>query len=321
MQMTIQSLDPSAAERVRQWTFPAYRHLLTLQEGVRYPRRGDWRRVRPYAFTASDAEGHAGLVLGCIPLNVAANATDTQNEAELLSLYVTPAMRDRGIGGRLVATLETAVRNAGFSRVTAVYMTGAPEIPFLERLFEHRGWSAPEVRMQVLKAPLEQALRAQWYSRYELRSGFELVPWEKVGPDDIARLRASHEARRWIAEDLVPWSYNMKDIEPASSIGVRLNGDLVGWVINHRMSPDTVRFTCAFIHPDLGRRARLIPAISESIRRAVDAGYRYLTLTVPADHPEMTRFAQRWCAPLASFHGETRGTFKDLVTCVPGGEQ
>jgi hypothetical protein len=40
--------------------------------------------------------------------------------------------------------------------------------------------------------------------------------------------------------------------------------------------------------------------------------------TVPADHREMSLFAERWCAPWSSFHGETVGTYKDLVE--PGGE-
>jgi GNAT superfamily N-acetyltransferase len=312
MDLNFTSLDTETAAQVQSWTFPAYRHLLGQRQGVRYPRRGDRRPIAPLAMVATAAGIPAGLVLGCVPDRTAPLRSEMPNEPELLSIYVKPAMRNRGIAGALVAELELAVGRAGFSRLSAVYMTGGADTQFVERLFARRLWSPPQVRMRVFKSTLEQAMKTPWYQRYELGAGLELVAWPDIGPAHLERLKASHQATNWIAPDLVPWAYDFKDLDRASSIGILRDGELVGWVINHRMTDETVRFTCAFIRRDLSRRARILPAVSESVRRAREAGYRYLMFTVPADHREMSSFADRWCAPWSSFHGRTVGVARDL---------
>ena len=43
-----------------------------------------------------------------------------------------------------------------------------------------------------------------------------------------------------------------------SSLGLRYRGEVVGWVINHRMDERTVRFTCSFMRRDLARRAAIL---------------------------------------------------------------
>lgn len=312
------TLGPKVAERIRSWTFPAYRHLLDGTPGWRHPSRGDRRPIQPIAFVALDGGAPAGLVLGCVPNGPAPSDLEMENDPELLSVYVPLEFRRRGFGGLLVEKLETAVRKAGLSRLVAVYMTGKPEIAFLERLLARRLWSPPEIRMRVFKSSLQQAAATPWYQKQKLDRRFQLFPWCQVPAEDVTRLNASHRETGWIADDLVPWHYDRKGLDLASSIGVRMNGEVVGWVINHKVNDDTVRFTCSFMRRDLSRRARLLPAICESIRRAGEAGYKYLTFTVPAHHAEMTRFAERWCGPWASFCGETRGSSKDLSRVLSG---
>jgi hypothetical protein len=241
-----------------------------------------------------------------------------ENEPELLSLYVAPSVRHRGIGGALTEAFEGAVAAAGYSRVTGIYMTGHQAVGYLEKLLSRRKWSEPEVRMRVYKSTLEQATCTPWYSRYRQDSRLRFFLWSELQPEQLAALKRSHGQSAWIADDLRPWQYPVKDLDAASSIGVQLGEDVVGWVLNHRVSAETVRFTCAFIRQDLSRRARLLPAISDSIRRASEAGFRNLMFTVPAHHPEMTRFAERWCAPYSSFHGETRSSYKVLISGKEG---
>jgi hypothetical protein len=83
-------------------------------------------------------------------------------------------------------------------------------------------------------------------------------------------------------------------------------------VINHQIDPRTVRFTCSFMHPDLSRRARIVPLYSEAIRRLSEAGCECCTLITPTVYPGMVEFIQRYCAPYVGFVGETRGTRKRL---------
>jgi len=310
-------LNAVEAERCRPLTFPAYRHLLDLRPGVRHPDRGDRRAIQPLGFAAVEGGKPQGLVLGCVPFGSPDPSLELANDPELLSVYVAPAARRQGIAGALLQRLEEAVAAAGFRRLSTVYMTGPSEIESLERILQRRQWSPPQPRMLILKGTLQEIVAAPWYGKYQRRDHFEFFPWSELSAEDLERLRTSHQETGWIAKDLVPWHYDTATLEPGSSIGIRLAGEVVGWVINHRLGDDTVRFTCSFIRRDLARRARILPAYSESIRRAHEADLRRLMFSVPMHHPAMVGFALRWCAPWLSFQGETRGSAKELASHGP----
>jgi GNAT superfamily N-acetyltransferase len=309
--VSVVPLDPARAERLAAWTFPAYRHLLALEPAERNPSHGDRRHVRPIALVGEDEDGEvAGLVLGALP---AAEEDVAARPAELLSVFVHPERRRQGMAGILLARLEREVRAAGARRIETVYMTGgAAEI--VERLLAARGWSAPETRMSVVRFTIDEAKSTPWFGRYRWRSQTEYAPWVEVTDEEIERLRASHRASGWITEDLVPWQFDRAGVEPHSSLAIRRRGEIVGWVINHRMPDGTVRFTCSYIHPDLKRRGRILPAYTESVRRVADAGYSRCVFTVPAHHPEMVAFVERWAARWVGFVGETRGSSKELAS-------
>jgi hypothetical protein len=288
-------------------TYPALRHLLALEPAVRFPAEGDRRRVQPLAVGASEEAGPVGLALGCLPLG-------DGDAPELLSFHLrTGGWRVPGAADDLLARFEGAVRDAGGASVGHVYTTGRAETEVLEALLTRRGWSPPETRMVSLRFTLEEISSTPWYQRYRRRTGFDFSPWSAVGEEDLADLRASHEKSPWIAEDLVPWAFHRERLDPASSIAIRLDGAIVGWVLNHRLDEETVRFTCSFLRRDLSRRARIVPAYSESIDRAKAAGFERGLFTVPKHHTEMVAFVERWCAPWFGFVGETRGVAKALA--------
>jgi GNAT superfamily N-acetyltransferase len=286
-------------------TFPSFHHLLALEPTILHPREADQRSIEPLAIGATEGGLPVGLALGALPLK-------EEGLPELLSVYVVPDHRRRGIGDGLLAGFEEAVRKTRLTRVHTVYMTGKPGTEIFERLIQRRGWSLPVARMIVVKFTLEQAMSTPWYRKYRLRSRFETFPWKNLTEEDLRELKRSQEKTRWIPEDLLPWKHDRLGFEPASSIGARLGGEVVGWVINHQLSSDTVRFTCSFIREDLARRGRIVPLYSESISRMGDTAFTRCMFTVPAQHKEMVAFAKRWCAPWASFLGETRGSGKEL---------
>jgi hypothetical protein len=286
-------------------TYPALRHLLALEPTVRFPAEGDRRRIQPLAVGASEQAAPVGLALGCLPLG-------DGDAPELLSFYQRPERQTPLAADGLMALFEDAVCDAGFRSLGFVYTSGTREAEALEELLARRGWSPPETRMVTLRFTLEQLKSTPWFERYRRRTGFGFVPWIEIGEAEVAALRASHEESGWIAEDLVPWGFDQQRLDAASSIAIRLGGEIVGWVLNHRIDERTIRFTCSFLRRDLSRRARIVPAYSESIARAEAAGYERGLFTVPKHHTEMVAFVERWCAPWFGFVGETRGVAKAL---------
>jgi GNAT superfamily N-acetyltransferase len=271
-------------------TFPAFRPLLMSLE------------PEVLAITARVEGDPAGLALA---------VRDTSGDrAELCSLFVRQPYRRRGLGAGLLERIEAALRLDGTPEVHGTYMTGKPSIPVLEHLLATRGWGAPERRMLVLRASYDAMSRAPWVAKASLGEGFEIGRWDEVTPVEREELLRSQAAAPWIAPDLIPFDFEA-DAHAPTSVALRQHGKVVGWLITHRIA-DVLRYTCSYVHPDLQRRARILPLYAEVMRRAHARGIDRGMWTVPVQHPAMMAFAMRWMAPYADACDETRGARKVL---------
>jgi GNAT superfamily N-acetyltransferase len=289
-------------------TFPAYRHLLSLQPTLRLPSEPEQRLVQPIALVARSAESPVALVLAEMPVNSA------DGPAELLSLFVVPDHRGRGLGTALVEAMEHALAGRGHTLVEAVFTTGKPSIAAVERIFEKRGWETPQLRTLTVQFTMQEAVSTPWYGRMGLvPAGAEIFPWTDLTAAERAHLHESNEDTPWIPVSLQPWRHDQLGFDPVSSVGMRYQGEVVGWVINHQIDARTVRFTCSFMRADLARRARIIPLYSEAVRRLSGTACEFCTMVTPTVYPAMIAFIRRHFEPYASFTGETRGTRRTLA--------
>lgn len=300
--LRFEPLVPSAGPAFAAMTFPAYRHLLSLEKA---PRHVGLLPITPFGIAAWVGSEPAGLAL--------AEIRDNSTEGEALSLFVRQGLRGYGIGTRLLEALLAALAARGQTAVTAVYMTGEGTPDALERVLQKCGFSPPESRMLSLRVELEDLKKADWFGRFEMDPRFEIFAWKDITIAEKEALWRSQKETSWIKKTLEPWRHDEYGFEPISSVGVRLDGKIVGWLINHAMSDTLVRFTCSFIRRDLGRRGKIVPVFTESIRRLDGSSFRTASFTVPLEHQGMVTFALRRIAPWASYFGETRGTRRELV--------
>jgi GNAT superfamily N-acetyltransferase len=302
----LQVLDASLANECEAMTFPRFRHLLLLYPAPRYPTEGDRRNVQPLGVVALAGENVVGLALAAIPL-------DASSEAELLSVFVQLHWRGRGIASELVRRLEAELRSLDVECVEATYMTGKPSIPVMERVLARAGWEPPVARTVTVRFTPEEARTTPWFGRKFMPRGAEVFEWGQLTDEEMERLKESNAASPWIAEGLEPWAHSAMGFDRASSVGMRLGGEVVGWVINHRIWSDTLRFTCSFMRADLARRAAILSLYTESIERADAAGYRYCTFITPVKYTGMVDFVVKHCAKWISYVGQTRGVTKRLT--------
>jgi len=260
-----------------------------------------------------------GLAVGIyhedVPIGLAlARPLAIPGRAELLSLFVVPDHRHRGLGGALLTRLEALLVRKGFSMMTAVYTGGKPTTPFLTQLLARNGWLAPLRRMMVFKADLAAFGQAPFLTRGELDDSFALLRWDDLDP---AEREALHNAP-WVPEDLAPWHHLHETHEPDTSLALRHDGQVVGWVITHHLDHGLLRFSTGYMRPDLQRRGRLFPLYLESGKRALAKGYTRASWTVPFHHTSKAAFARRWMLPYVQSYAESFGTAKWLS---PGGIQ
>jgi hypothetical protein len=241
--------------------------------------------------------------------------TAVRPAAEVLSVFVAEGHRGEGVGSALFGSIEHVLTASGVSDVVAVYMTGKPGTAALERIFTRCGYSVPVVRKLIVQCTPEQATRTDWYPDAQLPEGAELFPWDELRDAEMDSLRQSQDESPWIPDILQPWACG-PTFDRLSSVGMRLGGCVVGWVLTHRAAPDLVRFTACFVRADLQRRGGLFPLLVASIDRLLGTGVTCTFVTTDR-FPAMVRFTRRRLAPFVTYCGESRGVSKRLIVPAP----
>jgi GNAT superfamily N-acetyltransferase len=308
--LVLERLDAEDRWRLAGMTFPAYRHLLALGIQKRHPELGDERLVRPFGFVLRRDGTPVALALAELP----ADAGDSL-PPQLLSVFVAPAERRRGLATALVERVEEEVRSLGYHDLGAVYTTGRPGIEWMEQLFAKGGWDAPVPQSLSVRFEPARALESPALAPERLRAygeGLEIFPWSEIGAEELQAIRRSDEEQHWVEPALNPWQFDPRSLDP-SSVGARLDGRVVGWVLNHRVITDVVRWSVAFMRRDLSRRARSVPLFEASLRRIVARGdCRFCTFITPFSYPHMIRLIRRWIAPISFFVEESRRIHRSL---------
>jgi GNAT superfamily N-acetyltransferase len=303
--LTVSVLESPVPEPFSGMTFPAYRHLLALRPVARLLSDPGQPPVQPVAVGGWSGGVPVGLALADVPL-------DGPTDPELLSVFVSRAQRGNGIGRRLIQALEKEITKRGFDTLNGSYTAGRPATRAVERMLAACGWSEPEMRTLSVDLTVEQAQSLPWLQRVPVRSGCEIVPWVDITSEEKAALQRSQEESGWITPDLVPWRHDASGFETTTSVGLRGPDGVVGWVINHVVPPETIRFTCSYIRKDLGRRARILPLYRASIERLGLTACSRVTFVAPVRHPTMVSFVRRRIEPYASSVRETYGSAKAL---------
>ncbi len=295
---TMHILNSITASLYQQFTFPYYRtRLQTITASG-----------MTIAIGAMDGAQAVGLVL--------AERLPESRSANVLSIFVAPSHRSRGIGTALLTRLEQELQHQGCAELQIVYVTGKPTTPALERLLHHCQWTPPQLRMLVCKSTFDRIVAAPWMHRYYLPSVFEIVPWADISPDERRDIQQRQDENPWIPSDLVPFQLE-ENFEPINSLALRYQQQIVGWVITHRLDTSTIRYTCSFVREDLQRMGRIVPMYVAAIQRQQQAGIMNGIWTVPQRHTAMFNFVQQRMAPYMASIEETRGATKLLPVHEP----
>lgn len=294
--ITLHSLNSITALLYQRFTFPLYRARLlagTIQGAT-------------VAIGAMAGDRAIGLVL--------AELVPAQRSANLLSIFVDPSHRCRGIGTALLTRLEQELQQQGCPELQLVYVTGKPSTAALERLLQRCHYPSPQPRMIVCKSTTERIAAAPWMQKYYLPPAFQIVPWVDITPSERYTIQQQQDEHAWIPADLVPFQLE-DNFEPINSLALRYRQQVVGWVITHRLDANTIRYTCSFVRDDLQRMGRIIPMYVTAIQRQEQAGIRNGIWTVPRRHTAMFNFVQQRMAAYMTSIEETRGMTKSLGAC------
>jgi hypothetical protein len=227
-------------------------------------------------------------------------------KAEILSIFVSVSHQSKGIGTALFSRLLEELIKRGCHSAELTYITGKPTTPALERLLKKFGWDTPQPQMLVCKTNC-QIFQPPWLQiKYRLSPEFAIFPWLEMTKEERIKLQEQKVTKSWVPPQLDPFQHE-KDLEPLNSLGLRYQDIIVGWIITHRLSPDTIRYTCSYIRPDLQKTGRILALYTESIRRqAANPEISQAIWTVPFVYSTMVNFVKRRMQPYLSSIEETR---------------
>ncbi|MGB3420305.1 MAG: GNAT family N-acetyltransferase [Dolichospermum sp.] len=254
-----------------------------------------------------------GVHLGSQPVGLVLAETSTdknQKIATILSLFVAPEHRGRGLGKGLLTYMEDELIQLHCLRVDLVYVSNS-STPYWEKILQNCNWSTPQIRMLVCSCSIINFQNARWLKLANtLPPAYTIFPWVELTKQERESIKKQQATSPWYPEILSPWS-DEEIIEPVNSLGLRYETQVIGWMITHRVAEDTIRYTKMFVREDLQRLGRAISLLAKAIKLQLESMEDSKAVyTVLADNTEMIKFADRRLAPYMNSIRQSWGASK-----------
>jgi cytochrome P450/GNAT superfamily N-acetyltransferase len=287
------------------------RETASLYESFTYPYyRAKLQAIEPEGFVVAIA---ANSDLG-EPIGLAlAEIGQDSKFALVLSIFVKPNYRSQGIGTTLLIRLGEELAIRGCTEAKLRYVTGKPTTPALESLLTKCNWAHPQFNFLVCKSNLTNILNAPWmHKEYRLPPSFTIFPWGEMTSEERQTIQQEQEANPWIPDFHVPSTHETDNLEPLNSLGLRYKGQVVGWILTHRIAPDTIRYTSMFVRQDLQKMARGIALLVNAIRLQDKANIPNGIWIVSNKNMPMVGFVKKRMLAYLTSVEENKGSLKSL---------
>lgn len=228
-----------------------------------------------------------------VGLILASVQSDT-NLANILSIYVMPEHRQKGLGDALLEKIEQTLIQRGDRQVSILYPFNLTT-PILEKILAQRGWSSGVPYSWVCTTDI-QTLKTAPLHLYPFPSTYTLFPWQELTSQERETIQQQHNTLNY-PDILSPFKEECL-IEPRVSLGLRYRGEVIGWIIGNRVSEDAVYYRSLFVRADLQKVARGCSLILAALKFQIQIPeLTKLTFFVMLDNSPMFKFVQRRFSP------------------------
>ncbi len=257
---------------------------------------------RILAVEAKHGEEAVGLVLAII--------RPDRLSTKVLSLFVKSEHRNLGIGVNLLAQLEGIAKENGCKQLSMTFFDSLPAAAALQKVLERSSWSPPELYFIELKAQGEFVVQSDWvWKKRPLPQGFEIFRWAELTENDRKAILRRQQERPWFPENFSP--LRDEKVEPFNSLGLRYQGEVIGWMITHRIKPDTIRYTNFFVDEAVRNPSAVFMLVTESIRLQCQSDLRNFVHYYQPDSP-----IRKWAERHLSEHATINHLMKSTKTLV-----
>ncbi len=312
----VQPLEDLSVDEVLQHyedlTFPPISRRLAVR-----PVRGVWRGALalggggPVGLAVFEVGFELGFEVGN-GAGAGAGRTGRPQTAQLVSLGVHPAHRGRGMGSALLAAAESLAAGAGAGALEGAYRTSWRSRRAVEALLRSRGWSPPETRMILARGETGFARRLLRSPAPTLPPEAEIFAWEELSSAERDAILERQSDDPWYPEILTPFQ-DAPRLEPTISVGLRVRGEVAGWMICHRVAFDTLQYSAFYLREDLRGGGLGFALLREAVRRRIaDPDLRWAILAVDARNRKVRGWVEERFRPFLAGISELRVSRKRL---------
>ena len=222
---------------------------------------------------ASINQQPVGLIIGEIYNHK--DDPDQPPTAWIHSLFVPSSHRRQGIGRSLLRQMTAQLQQQSCAKIRLRYLDSFKTLP-LQWLLKQEGWTCENTgticyasKSQVAKTPAPNLFDYLDRLTPDLPPGYEIFPWVNLTASDRAAINAKMAANP-LYKKFNPFIEESK-LEPINSLGLRQGENIVGWMIAHRLNPETIRYTQLFVDPETQGMGPGLLLLLQSIRLQLDA--------------------------------------------------
>lgn len=232
----------------------------------------------PLKITGSELLAIAALVDGK-PIGLIVGAFRPHDvPAEIYSFYVEEEHRRQGIGAQLLEAFEALLISKGSSKIKISYLGAQDWTSNLELLLKHQQW-LPSSQVSIKCFFNLQTFNPDWlHKNHPLPAGCEIFLWKKLTTTEKKEIEAFIEQRA-IPFTLSPFR-NEKHIDWTTSLGIRDETQVLGWIVNLRPSKELIEYKSFFIFREYHLQGHSMRLLTESIHLAQKKPPRHAVLQV-----------------------------------------
>lgn len=250
-----------------------------------------------------------------IPIGVAFALSETSREtSRLVSLFVKEEERERKVGHCLLSSLEDELIQQGCKAMYAEYPSDTPYHACIERLLTKHGWAKPATYMLCCHFDV-RLFNPPWFNRpIGFSKEFQEFSWNQLTDKEKEILR--YQAKQWTFPPAVSPLIQEETIEPLNSLGLRYQNEVIGWMITHRIDPQTISYTSLYIHREYHLQGHAIQLLVNSIRKQQHSSIPYALFKVNIEEvsPSWYRFVKNRLAPYAQKVQKIKWTWRSLMS-------
>lgn len=243
-----------------------------------------------------------GVTLDSHPMGIAlASVYNKVHTAHIHVLMLKNETFSLNNAEKLLHVLTQLLIEENVTLVTFHYSKEDPFSNIVEKVFLKNHWQGP--RPFIIECLFKSAdFAPSWRDKkMEFAKGFEEFLFKNLTHQEYQDLVHRYEQMS-IPKYVYPFGREEKLIEYKNSLGLRYQGKVIGWMITHRIAPDTIRYSALYLEDDFVSTGYWLKLLIDAIHIQQDkqlATYGLLEINLDQISKPWLKFIQRKLFPQA----------------------